>query len=430
MWAYPLVGVGRAHDLISQKGSRMNIVESVKTAVSSVLSNKLRAFLTMLGIIIGISSVITIVSLGAGMGDFMEQQFTEMGLGNLEVSRANWAETFTDADLLRPSDVSMLSQINGVREVGARRNSHGFDIRLMEAGDTNTANLNGVTPSIASLSGVRMLYGRYINYSDIENEAMFAVINDTTAEKIFGFYGPELIGQFIEMPSWDGFGVLRFTIVGIAANPHADMERNFPEWVTEEVVVPISVMYRMYGTDAIDTIIVAANDRNELTQLGEDIVAALDASRGTSGNYNVFNPATFMEQAEAQLQIVTLVISGIAGISLLVGGIGVMNIMMVTVTERTREIGIRKSIGARNKDILVQFLIESIILTFIGGAIGILLGVGAGELVGPLVNIDPVVNFTAVAVAVTVSCATGIVFGVGPASRASRLDPIEALRYE
>lgn len=408
----------------------MNVAESLKTAFSSVLGNKMRAFLTMLGIIIGIASVITIVSLGAGMSAFMEQQFAEMGMGNLRVSRANWAETFTDYDLLRVSDVEMLQQLPGVQGTSASRNSSGFNIRLLDPGQTNNATLEGVTPSHGELMNVRMLYGRYINQADIDGEAMFAVIQDTTAENVFGFYGPEIIGRVIEMPSWAAAGIQRFIVVGISANPHAEFDRMHPEWINESVTIPITTLHRMYGNDHIDIITVGTHDFDYMTQLAEDITFALDSSRGTTANYHVENPATWREQAEAQLAMTTMAISGIAGISLLVGGIGVMNIMMVTVTERTREIGIRKSIGARNRDILIQFLIESIILTAIGGAIGIVLGTGLGDIVGPMLNIQPVVNPTSVLVAVGVSAATGIIFGVGPASRASRLDPIEALRYE
>ena len=408
----------------------MNIAESIRTALSSVLGNKLRALLTMLGIIIGISSVITIVSLGAGMSGFMEDQFVAMGMGNLQVTQANWAETFTEADQLLMSDAEMLLHIPGVRDTSPRLSSWNFEIRLPDTADTLSTNLQGVFPNHAVLQHTNILYGRYINNADIDNAAPFAIIQDTTAEVIFGFYGPELIGQVLELSSWSAQGIQRFTIAGIAADPQADFTRMNPEWVSHNVYVPLPTLQRIYGTNHVDTVIVAVHDPNEMTEIAGLVSFALDSSRGTEGNYNVFNPMNFIEQANAQLAMITLAISGIAAISLLVGGIGVMNIMLVTVTERTREIGIRKAIGARNRDILVQFLIESSILTFIGGSIGIGLGSVAGGLIGPLMDITPIVSPLSVVIAAGASCSIGIIFGVGPANKASRLDPIEALRYE
>ncbi|MCL2616717.1 MAG: ABC transporter permease [Defluviitaleaceae bacterium] len=408
----------------------MNILESMKTAVSSVLSSKLRAFLTMLGIIIGISSVITIVSIGAGMGNQMEEMWANMGLGNLQVSMSNWGDTVTDRDLLTLDDVQMLGNIPNVRTATATLGNWGYQLRLMDPSETNQANLMGVMPGHDRLVNVQMLYGRYINQMDIDGSTPFAVINDTTAERVFGSVHAGIIGQTVELSSWMAAGIQRFTVVGIKVNPNAEFEAMWPDFINEEVTVPITTLQSLTGQRTVDTIHVASEDPNLMTQVAEDINAALDNSRGTMGNYHIFNPMNFLDQANEQLAMVTLVISGIAAISLLVGGIGVMNIMLVTVTERTREIGIRKSIGARRRDILMQFLIEAVILTFIGGTIGIAIGIGGGRLLGPLMDITPVVNMSSVLLAVGVSCATGLIFGVGPANKASKLDPIEALRYE
>ena len=409
----------------------MNIAESIKTAVSSVFGNKLRAFLTMLGIIIGISSVITIVSLGAGMSNFMEEQWATMGLGNLQVRLSSWGDTITDRDLLTLDDVEMLRNLPGVRTATATNMSWGFNIRMPDPTEIRNAYLFGVMPDQEQLVNVQMVYGRYINQMDIDNSMNFAVINNTTAERIFGEVHAGLIGQSVTLNSqWAG-GAISLTIVGIKVNPNAEWEQMWePEWINEEVTMPITTLQSFIGITSVDTIHVASVDANLMTEIAESVTNALDNSRGTTGNYEVFNPMNFLDQANAQLTMVTLAISGIAAISLLVGGIGVMNIMLVTVTERTREIGIRKSIGARNSDILSQFLIEAIILTFIGGAIGIALGIGGGRLIGPLMDIRPVVDMMSVVLAVVVSCLTGIIFGVGPARKASKLDPIEALRYE
>ena len=409
----------------------MNVLESIKTAVSSVLGSKLRAFLTMLGIIIGISSVITIVSLGAGMSGFIEEQWATMGLGNLQVHMSNWGDTVTDRDLLTLDDVALLERLPGVREVSASMNQWGFNIRLLDPMETQQASLNGIMPNNEHLANIQMRYGRYINQMDVDNATQFAVITDSTAMRVFGVADATVIGRTIELSTWFAAGLQRFTVVGIRVNPNAEFEENWdPAWITEDVHVPITTVQNITNNRTVSTLQVAVVDRNAMAEIADDVMNALDESRGTTGNYHVFNPMNFIEQANAQLAMITLAISGIAAISLFVGGIGVMNIMLVTVTERTREIGIRKSIGARNSDIRMQFLIESVILTSIGGAIGILIGMGAGNLIGPLMNISPVVSIMSVLVAVGVSCITGIIFGVGPATKASRLDPIEALRYE
>jgi len=364
------------------------------------------------------------------MGNQMEEMWANMGLGNLQVSMSNWGDTVTDRDLLTLDDVQMLGNIPNVRTATATLGNWGYQLRLMDPSETNQANLMGVMPGHDRLVNVQMLYGRYINQMDIDGSTPFAVINDTTAERVFGSVHAGIIGQTVELSSWMAAGIQRFTVVGIKVNPNAEFEAMWPDFINEEVTVPITTLQSLTGQRTVDTIHVASEDPNLMTQVAEDINAALDNSRGTMGNYHIFNPMNFLDQANEQLAMVTLVISGIAAISLLVGGIGVMNIMLVTVTERTREIGIRKSIGARRRDILMQFLIEAVILTFIGGTIGIAIGIGGGRLLGPLMDITPVVNMSSVLLAVGVSCATGLIFGVGPANKASKLDPIEALRYE
>ena len=409
----------------------MNIFETFKTSISSVVANKMRAFLTMLGIIIGIASVIAIISLGEGMSRTTLEMFENMGMGVLSVNTSAWGETITDRDLLTLDDVTLINNIPGIRDVTATLSNTGYGIRLMDPTDVNNSNLLGVMPGHYDIVNIRLLYGRYINQIDLDNNMQFAVIHDTTAGRVFGDVGPHIIGQTITLQSWFGFGTQQFTVVGITANPMAQWEVQWdPEWITEEVSIPITTLQYLVSSRTVSTLHVATQDADQMTEMAGVVNQVLDESRGTVGNYNVNNPATWIEGANQQMATMTLVVSGIAAISLVVGGIGVMNIMLVTVTERTREIGVRKSLGERNMDIRTQFLIEAVVLTFIGGAIGIGLGILIGDMAGPAMNIQAVVTPISIIVAAGISSATGIIFGVGPAIKASNLNIIDALRFE
>mgnify|MGYP000152229589 FL=1 len=196
------------------------------------------------------------------------------------------------------------------------------------------------------------------------------------------------------------------------------------------MVIPISTAQRLFNNKTLTNITLVAEDPDNTDALGEEIVAKLDEIHETSEKYTCESTTAQLEAMNEVTGTVTLLISGVAAISLIVGGIGVMNIMMVTVTERTREIGIRKSIGARNRDIMFQFVVEAIILTFMGGILGILFGWGAGFLAGKLMGMEAVLSVKSVIIAVAISSAIGIIFGVYPARKAAKLDSIEALRYE
>ena len=405
----------------------MNVLESIGTALRNVFSNKMRSLLTALGIIIGIGSVIAILAVGEGSRAQMDQQFEDMGVNQLTVM-LSYNETISQKDLLNQRDLDMINFMPGVKQAGGTYSIRGVEVKLLDPTETKRATLQGVTDGFDQLDNPTMLHGRYINQFDILDGARVAVIQDSLADSVFGYSDERALGQTISVKTWRG--VYKFTIIGISENPNKEMELRFDANFPTTVTLPISTAQRMAGAKEISEIKVAVIDKNNSTALADQIVALLEQVHENTDKYYVQNMAGMLDQVNTMMNMVTLVIAGIAGISLLVGGIGVMNIMLVTVTERTREIGIRKSIGARNKDIRTQFLIEAVILTAIGGSIGVVLGWGLGNLIGRIADVAPVITVESILLAVGISSAVGIIFGVNPASKAAKLDPIEALRYE
>ncbi|HIT73347.1 MAG TPA: FtsX-like permease family protein, partial [Candidatus Fimicola cottocaccae] len=222
----------------------------------------------------------------------------------------------------------------------------------------------------------------------------------------------------------------KFSVIGIVENTNASTETAYSDEYPETVLIPISTAMKLYGVDYVLGFKVLTEDTDNLDYMKMIITSVLEKEHNNQDKYYIQDSAEMVESINSILSYVTLFISFVAGISLLVGGIGVMNIMMVTVTERTREIGIRKSIGAKNKDIRIQFIAEAVILTGTGGLLGLFFGYIGAVIVGNIVDIEPVMSITSIIVAVGISMAIGIIFGVTPANKAAKLDPIEALRYE
>jgi len=387
----------------------------------------MRTFLTMLGIIIGIGSVIMIMSIGAGSQASMNAQFEAMGVGRINVSVAGNNRNITANDLMTMKDYNALTGIAGVKYMAASY-SASMTIKLLDPTTTHRANLTGVYGQYQDITSPTMLFGRYIIDNDNAFNTKVAVITNTTATNVFGRADESVIGQKITLSTYRGSQL--YTVVGVINDSNSALASQYGDQYPESVVVPMSTLQLLYGTKQIAQISVMVSDPNNADSVATELTNRLDLLHGTSGNYYAQNTMSMMEQVNSMMSMVTGFISAVAGISLLVGGIGVMNIMLVTVTERTREIGIRKSIGARRKDIRTQFLIEAVVLTGLGGIIGLAFGWGGGTLIGKLVGVTPVVSTTSVIIAVGISCGIGIIFGVYPAGKAAKLDPIEALRYE
>ena len=381
----------------------------------------------MLGIIIGISSVILIVSIGNGSQAAIEEEFESFSAGSLTVNMTTSTDIET-RDMLTMDDYEILKDIEGVSYVSPNYSGSNTYIKLLDPKETKSASVSGVTYDLQYIDNPNILYGRYISKNDVDMKTNVAVINDTTALKVFGKVSEDVIGEQISLKTWKGTS--KFSVIGIVENTNASTETAYSDEYPETVLIPISTAMKLCGVDYVLGFKVLTEDTDNLDYMKMIITSVLEKEHNNQDKYYIQDSAEMVESINSILSYVTLFISFVAGISLLVGGIGVMNIMMVTVTERTREIGIRKSIGAKNKDIRIQFIAEAVILTGTGGLLGLFFGYIGAVIVGNIVDIEPVMSITSIIVAVGISMAIGIIFGVTPANKAAKLDPIEALRYE
>lgn len=381
----------------------------------------------MLGIIIGITSVILIVSIGNGSQAAIEEEFESFTTGSLTVSMVSSRDIET-RDLLSMDDYDMLKNVEGVSYVSPSYSGRNTYIKLLDPRETKSASVSGITSDEKYVKNPTLLYGRYILSNDVDMRTNVAVINDTTAMRVFGYCNENVIGQQISLKTWKGSNKL--TVVGILENSNSSTENQYSDEFPEEIIIPISTAMKLYGSNIINGFSILIDDLDKTDEMKTKIISALEEFHGNSDKYYIQDSSDMVESINSILSYVTLFISFVAGISLLVGGIGVMNIMMVTVTERTKEIGIRKSIGAKNRDIRIQFISEAVILTSIGGFLGLVFGWIGAVLVGNMVGIEPVMSVLSVVIAVGISMLIGIIFGVTPANKAAKLNPIEALRYE
>ncbi len=403
----------------------MLILENIKLALTSIRSNKMRSFLTMLGIIIGISSVIAITSIGASAKSVVGKEFEAFGMNYMYIY-PSWEmnpDGVEYADLFMPEDIEALeSRFPDDILYSAPYITAQSDTKVGR--QEGKLSLYGVNAGYHQFTNMTIIHGRMINKSDVDGKKDRIVIEKKAALHFFNKENP--VGETVSVVINDERKDL--TIVGVYEVPpslFAGMSMNS----SYSTYVPYSIL--QIGDQATYYIELYTNEEKDLNTLGNEFTKYLARIKDKEPGFYIFESAVSqMTQINSVLGTLSIAIGAIAAISLVVGGIGIMNIMLVSVTERTREIGIRKSLGARTKDILMQFLIESMIISAIGGIIGTALGIVIASVGMSFAKIDVVIDPKTIILAVGFSAVVGIFFGLYPARKAAKLDPIEALRYE
>lgn len=406
----------------------MHISESIKMALSAIRSNKMRTLLTMLGIIIGISSVIALVTLGNGSKSMMTKEFSSYGANRATIyvgSEDDEIEQDLDPYFIKDNDVDMIKRIYGDRLEGISP-SAGFAGTVNKGRKTYTLNFNAVSDSYNKIDTFKIEEGRYFNAEDVENERQVAVIEKKMVEKYYNGKSP--VGEIIQVDV-DGQTEI-FRVIGVYSKTASTMMREVS--TSFNVYTPLSVGKRITETDMYGSIEVNVKKDQNVKETVKGIISVLERKHDATGKkmYQMFTMESQMKMMNKFTGTITTFVSAIAAISLLVGGIGIMNIMLVSVTERTREIGIRKAIGAKKKDILSQFMIESVIVSAIGGMIGIVTGIGFAAIGTKIMKVPLAVDPKVVCFAVLFSALIGVFFGMYPANKAAKLNTIDALRYE
>ncbi|KMM60517.1 macrolide ABC transporter permease [Bacillus glycinifermentans] len=396
----------------------MSLLENVQMALSSVWAHKMRSILTMLGIIIGVGSVIVVVAVGQGGEQMLKQSIS--GPGNtvelyyspseeeLASNPAAYEASFTEAD------INSLKEIEGVKQVVASK-TESMSARYRE--EETDSSIIGINSGYMDVNSLDIKEGRGFTENDFLSGKRAGIISEKLAEELFDKKSP--LGQVVWV---NGQPV---EVIGILKK-----ETGLLSFEQSEMYLPFTMMKMSFGTSDYSNVSLQVQSADDIKAVGEEAVQLMNDHHGTEDSYQVMNMEEIAKGIGQVTTIMTTIIGSIAGISLLVGGIGVMNIMLVSVTERTREIGIRKSLGATRGQILTQFLIESVVLTLIGGLIGIGLGYGGASLVSLLAGWPSLVSWQVVLGGVLFSMVIGVIFGMLPANKAARLDPIEALRYE
>ena len=400
--------------------------ESFLMAWASLIANKMRSILTMLGIIIGVAAVIALVSIGNGVKQDIQNSISSLGSNLLMVMPGaprtpGVRPSQGSMKSLKVSDYQAISKLDGVKAASPyTANSY---VTIYQSKNWTTT-VSGVSSNFQDVNNWTMAEGRFISSKNVENRERVAVVGQTVVKNLFA--GEDPVGKEIRVKNipFRVIGVLNSKGNGTMGNDQDDV--NFIPYTT--------AMERVEGVDYLRMVYVVASDDNGIDRLQSDIENLLRVRHSIKDtnldDFNIQNMKSIMETMEQTTGTLTLFLGAVAAISLVVGGIGIMNIMLVSVTERTREIGIRKALGATYFVIVTQFLIEAVVISLMGGLIGIALGIGASKLIGLASGMSTVISVPTIVLSFAFSMAIGLVFGIYPARKAAKLNPIDALHYE
>ena len=400
--------------------------ESFLMAWASLIANKMRSILTMLGIIIGVAAVIALVSIGNGVKQDIQNSISSLGSNLLMVMPGaprtpGIRPSAGSMKSLKVSDYEAISKLDGVKAASPMTNG---SYVVIYQNKNWTTSVSGVSYNYLDVNNWSMKSGRFLSEKNVQNRERVAVVGKTVVKNLFGDEDP--VGAEIRVKN------IPFRIIGVLNSKGSGAMGNDQD---DMVIIPYTTaMERVEGVDYLRMIYVVGKDENGIDRLQSDIENLLRVRHGIKDtnldDFNIQNMNSIMETMEETTGTLTLFLGAVAAISLVVGGIGIMNIMLVSVTERTREIGVRKALGATYSVIVTQFLIEAVVISLMGGIIGIILGIGSSKLIGMASGMSTVISVPTIVMSFAFSMAIGLIFGIYPARKAAKLNPIDALHYE
>lgn len=400
--------------------------ESFLMAWASLIANKMRSILTMLGIIIGVAAVIALVSIGNGVKQDIQNSISSLGSNLLMVMPGaprtpGVRPSAGSMKSLKVSDYEAISKLDGVKAASPMTNG---SYVVIYQNKNWTTSVSGVSYNYLDVNNWSMKSGRFLSEKNVQNRERVAVVGKTVVKNLFGDEDP--VGAEIRVKN------IPFRIIGVLNSKGSGAMGNDQD---DMVIIPYTTaMERVEGVDYLRMIYVVGKDESGIDRLQSDIENLLRVRHGIKDtnldDFNIQNMNSIMETMEETTGTLTLFLGAVAAISLVVGGIGIMNIMLVSVTERTREIGVRKALGATYSVIVTQFLIEAVVISLMGGIIGIILGIGSSKLIGMASGMSTVISIPTIGMSFAFSMAIGLIFGIYPARKAAKLNPIDALHYE
>ena len=409
----------------------MNFTESIEIGLEGIRSHKMRSILTALGIIFGVAAVIAMLSIGEGAKQEALEQIQLMGMNNIlinDIAIADEEEGTGRSNLsrgLRLEDAAALQTVNPLLRVAIPERS--LKQELYYGQESIEATVVGTLPDYERVMAFRPDQGAFFTYADVEEARRVCVLGARIKWQLFYFQDP--IGKRIKI------GRQWYTVVGVMEEkPSAGLGTGISDDLNQNVYIPITAAVKRFPRSVfaseIDRIIIQVNAADRIQEAAGIARTTLSRRHNQVNDFNITIPEALLRQKQKTQRIFNIVMGAIAGISLLVGGIGIMNIMLASVMERTREVGVRRAVGARRKDILGQFLVEAVVLSFVGGLLGVVLGFVLTKVIALYAGWRTIVSIGAIFLAFGVSAAVGIVFGIYPARQAAKLDPIVSLRYE